>query len=167
MTITHSLTVNAPATEVWDLIGPNFADVSRWMAATPRSEPIEGAALPGAPVKGRNSYLIKKFDPMYQEELITAYSDAKRQVSFDVFMRKAPKVMPLKGYGNTVTVEEISAGRCKVTWTATPNIKWFGKLMQGPLVKQLSAGFLRNLEEIQHLSETGQPHPRKVEKMHA
>lgn len=164
MTMTNSMTVNASADAIWQMIGPDFAAVDKWMAATPTAEPISGTPIPGAPVKGRNSFLIKKFQPMYQEEIITEYSDAKRTVSFQVTMRKTPKLMPLKGYDSTVIIEPISDGSSKVTWIGNAQIHWFGKVLSGPLLKSLDDGFIRNLEEIKHIMETGQPHPRKVAK---
>ncbi len=162
MKITHTIVVNAAAEQVWQMLGPDFADVARWMAAIPRSEAIEGATLPGAPVRGRNSYLIKKFNGMYQEEIITGYSDSGQKVSFDVIIRNGPKMMPLRGYSSTVMVEDNGDETCRVTWEAEPHIKWFGMPMKSPLMKQLDAGFMRNLEEIKHIAEHGQPHPRKV-----
>lgn len=165
MTSLNSITVNAPAPDVWKLVGDDFVAVDRWMAAIPTAEVIPGPALPGAPAKGRNSYLIKKFAPMYQEEIITAYSDDNMTVGFDVTLRKGPRIMPLKGYWSTVSIEAIDDNSCKLTWEGAAYAKWFAKPMAGMLTKSLDAGFIRNLEEIKHIVETGEPHPRKIEKI--
>jgi hypothetical protein len=37
--------------------------------------------------------------------------------------------------------------------------------MKGLFTKNLDPGFLRGLEELAHFFETGEPHPRKVEKI--
>jgi hypothetical protein len=97
MNSTHTITVKASADHAWKIIGEDFVAVDRWMAANPTADAISGSPLPGAPAKGRNSYLIKKFQPMYQEEVITAYSDAERNISTRVTLRKTPKIMPMLG----------------------------------------------------------------------
>jgi len=135
------------------------------MAANPTADAIPGPALPGAPAKGRNSYLIKKFQPLYQEEVITAYSDAKRSISTNVTLRKGPKLMPMQGYVATLTVTELGEGKSKLTYTGHAVPKWFGMPMKGMLTKSLDPGFLRGLEELAHFIETGEPHPRKIEKI--
>lgn len=165
MSSNNALIVKASAAATWKMIGAEFVAVDRWMAAIPTSEAIPGPALPGAPARGRNSYLIKKYAPMYQEEIITAYDDAKMTVSVVVTLCEGPRFMPLKGYNATVIIEEIDENTCKVTWIGSAIAKWFAKPMSGVLTNSLDPGFIRSLEEIQHIMETGEPHPRKIEKI--
>ncbi len=165
MTSKNTIRVKAPAADAWKLIGEDFVAVDRWMAAIPRAEAIDGPALPGAPAKGRISYLFKKFAPMYQEEILTAYDAAAMTISVDVTLHHGPKAMPMKGYTSTVIVRAFNDASCEVTWIGDATPKWFAKPMKRMLTKGLDAGFIRSLEEIQHFVETGQPHPRKVEKM--
>ncbi len=161
----NSMLVNATAAQAWTLIGDEFVAVDRWMAAIPTAEAIPGPALPGAPAKGRNSYLIQKFAPLYQEEILTAFDPQNKTISVDVTLRKGPRMMPMKGYTSTVLIEEVDARRCKVTWIGKAKAKWFAKPMQSLFTKSLDPGFIRSLEEIQHFLETGAPHPRKIEKI--
>ncbi len=162
---THTLTIKASADHAWNVIGEDFVAVDRWMAANPTADAIPGAALPGAPAKGRNSYLIKKFQPMYQEEIITAYSDAKRSISTRVTLRKTPKIMPMLGYVANVTVKPLDENTCTITYTGEAIPKWYSKPMKGMFTKSLDPGFLRGLEELARYIETGEPHPRKAEKI--
>ena len=162
---THTVTINASADHAWRIIGEDFVAVDRWMAANPTAEAIPGPALPGAPAKGRNSYLIQKFAPMYQEEIITAYSDAKRSISTRVTLCKGPKLMPMLGYTATVTVKPINDTSCSITYTGQAVTKWFSKPMKNMFTKNLDPGFLRGLEELAHFIETGEPHPRKIAKI--
>ncbi len=162
---THSITVNASADHAWRIIGEDFVAVDRWMAANPTADAIPGPALPGAPAKGRNFYLIKKLQPMHQEEVITAYNDAKRSISTCVTLRKTPKVMPMLGYIATVSVKAVDDSSCTITYTGEAVTKWFSKPMKGMFTKSLHPGFLRGLEELAHFIETGEPHPRKIEKI--
>jgi hypothetical protein len=164
MNSTHTVTVKATADHAWKIIGEDFVAVDRWMAANPSADAIPGAALPGAPAKGRNSNLIQKFQPMYQEEIITAYSDANRSISTRVTLRKTPKIMPMLGYVATVTVKQVDANTCTIIYTGHALTKWYTKPMKGMLTKTLAPGFLRGLEELAHYIETGEPHPRKIEK---
>lgn len=161
----HEITVNASADHAWRIIGDDFVAVDRWMAANPTADAIPGAALPGAPAKGRNSYLIKKFQPMYQEEIITAYDSEARSISTKVTLRDTPKMMPMLGYEANIRVEPISSTTCKLTYTGNARAKWYSKPMTGMFTKSLDPGFLRGLEELAHYIETGEPHPRKIEKI--
>jgi hypothetical protein len=162
---THTVTVKASADHAWKIIGEDFVAVERWMAANPTAEAIAGPALPGAPAKGRNSYLIQKLQPMYQEEVITAYSDAKRSISTRVIIRKAGKFVPMLGYVATVTVKPVDEDTCTIIYTGHALTKWFSGPMRGMLTKALHPGFLRGLEELAHYIETGEPHPRKIDKI--
>lgn len=161
----NSITVKAPAAAAWKLIGDEFVAVDRWMAAIPRAEAIAGPALPGAPAKGRNSYLVQKFAPMYQEEVLTKFDPEAMIICVDVTLHHGPKAMPMKGYTSTVIVRAINDATCEVTWIGEATPKWFAKPMRRMLTNSMDAGFIRSLEEIQHIVETGQPHPRKVEKI--
>ncbi|NRA87962.1 MAG: SRPBCC family protein [Rhizobiales bacterium] len=165
MRMINSMIVDKSAALTWALIGDDFVDVAKWMAAIPKSEPIlTGTPLKGAPAVGRNSYLIAKFNGMYQQETITQYNDSMKTVTINAILKKTPKIMPLKGYESTVTVEHVSDTSCRVTWDATAHLNTLGYIIPG-LKKSLNAGFIRNLEEIKHYMETGEPHPRKVEKV--
>lgn len=160
MRMINSGIVNKPAAEVWELVGKNFADVSLWMVATPRSEPIlQGVPIEGAPVVGRNSYLPAKFKGMYQQEIITSYSEKMKTVAFDVVLKNVSKLLPIKGYASTVTVEPVSDNSCRVTWDATVHLRTLGYIIPG-IKKSMNAGFIRNVEEIKHYMETGKLHPR-------
>lgn len=165
MTSKNTITVRASAADTWKLIGEDFVAVDRWMAAIPRAEAIPGPALPGAPARGRNSYLVQKFAPMYQEEILTAYDPENMTISVDVTLRNGPRFMPMKGYRATVIIEALSPESCAVTWIGDATPKWFAKPMAGAMTRNLDAGFIRSLEEIQHIMETGEPHPRKIEKI--
>ncbi len=165
MTSTNSIIVNCSAADAWRLIGEEFVAVDRWMAAIPTAEAIPGPTLPGAPAKGRNSYLVRKFAPMYQEEILTEYDPENLRISVNVTLREGPRFMPMKGYRATVIIEALSPHSCKVTWIGNATAKWFARPMTGAMTRNLDAGFIRSLEEIQHILETGEPHPRKVEKI--
>jgi hypothetical protein len=43
MTMTNTTNINVSADDVWEMIGPGFLDVAKWMATFPRSEAIKGA----------------------------------------------------------------------------------------------------------------------------
>ena len=166
MRMCNSIVINKPADEIWELLGPNFVRVADWMAATPRSEEkTEGTPLPGAPAVGRRSYLMAKFNGMYQDETITKYDADARLLNFDVVLKKGPAVMPISGYLAEFTVEMIDATTSRVSLDATAHLRLLGYFMYPVVKKGLNAGFIRYLEEIKHYSETGRPHPRKVQSM--
>lgn len=164
---THTITVKASADHAWKIIGEEFVPVDKWMEAIPRAEAIPGPALPGAPAKGRNSYLREKFAPVYQAEVISAYSDSARSISTEVTLNNVGRLVPLKGYNATIVVKETGPDTCSITYTGEARAKWFGRPMKGALTKSMDAGYLRGLEELAHYIETGVQHPRKVETVQA
>ena len=163
MSVTHEVTVKASADHAWKIIGDEFVAVDKWMEAIGRAEAIPGPTLPGAPAKGRNSYLRGKFAHMYQAEEITAYSPAARSISTNVTINGLGKFVPLKGYTATLTVKELGPDSCSLTYTGEAVTKWFGAPMKGALTNSMKAGYLRGLEELAHYIETGEQHPRKAE----
>ncbi len=165
MTSVNTIEINASAADTWKVVGDEFVPVDKWMAAIPRAEAIPGPALPGAPAKGRNSYLIEKFAPMYQEEIITGYDKANMTLDVVVTIHNGPRFMPIKGYSAKVEISELDSNRCEVKWTGKAIPKWFGTPMTNALTKNLHPGFLRGIEELKHFMETGEVHPRKIGKV--
>lgn len=141
--------------------------VDKWMEAIGKAEAIPGAALPGAPAKGRTSHLRGKFAHVYQSEVITAYGDADRTISTEVTINNLPRMAPMKGYNATIVVKETGPESCSITYTGEARTKWFGRPMKNALTKSMDAGYLRGLEELAHYIETGEQHPRKVETVQA
>ena len=160
---THVVTVRASADHAWKILGEEFVAVDKWMEAISRAKAIPGPALPGAPAKGRYSYLRGKFAHIYQDEVISAYDKAARSISTEVVINNLGRMVPMKGYNATVSIKETGPDTCTITYTGHAVTKWFGKPMKGALTKSLNPGFLRGLEELAHYIETGEPHPRKVE----
>lgn len=164
---THIITVKAAADHAWKIIGEEFVSVDKWMEAISRADAIPGAALSGAPAKGRTSHLRGKFAHVYQSEVITAYSDAARTISTEVTINNLPRMVPMKGYNATIVVKETGPESCSITYTGEARAKWFGRPMKNALTKSMDAGYLRGLEELAHYIETGEQHPRKVETVQA
>lgn len=163
MSVTHVVNVKAAAEHAWNVLGDEFVAVDKWMEAINRAEPIPGPALPGAPAKGRYSYLRGKFAHVYQSEVITDYDLDARTVSTEVTINNLGRFVPMKGYNATVSIKETGPDTCTITYTGEARTKWFGRPMKGALTNSMKAGYLRGLEELAHYIETGQPHPRKVE----
>lgn len=166
MKLPNSMVVNKPADEIWELLGNDFVDVAKWMAAIPRSvEKTEGTPLPGAPAVGRKSYLIQKFKGAYQDETLTKYDDTARSLSIDVTIVGFPAFAPVRGYSSDVYVTPIDENTSTVSWDSDCHLRLLGYLTYPAMKKAMNDGFIRNLEEIKHFVETGQPHPRKIEKI--
>jgi hypothetical protein len=166
MEMLNSIVVNKPADEIWELLGNDFVDVAKWMAAIPRSvEKTEGTPLPGAPAVGRLSYMIQKFNGAYQDEVITKYDDATRSLSIYATIEGFPSFAPVRGYSSDVSVTPIDENSSTVRWDSVADMRILGYLTYRAMKKTMNAGFIRNLEEIKHFVETGQPHPRKIDKI--
>lgn len=166
MKLPNSMVVNKPADQIWELLGNDFVDVAKWMAAIPRSvEKTEGTSLPGAPAVGRLSFMIQKFNGAYQDETITKYDDATRSLSMYATIEGFPSFAPVRGYSSDVSVTPIDENSSTVSWNSVADLRLLGYLTYPAMKKTMNAGFIRNLEEIKHYMETGQPHPRKIEKI--
>lgn len=166
MELLNSMVVNKPADQIWNLLGNDFVDVAKWMAAIPRSEAkSEGRRLPGAPAVGRLSYLIAKYNGAYQDETITKYDNTNRSLGMEAVIMGFPKIAPVRGYSSEVTVTPIDENSSKVTWNSVVHLRPHGYIFYLALKKSMNAGFIRNLEEIKHIIETGEPHPRKIKMM--
>jgi hypothetical protein len=86
--LTTHLTIDAPAGQVWGVIGPGFARIGEWATSVPASAaipvPAPAAASPGAvraPVMGRTCSTGTRLVPHITESL-TAYDEQSRTLSY-------------------------------------------------------------------------------------
>ena len=119
----------------------------------------------GCTAVGRLSYLIRKFNGAYQDETITKYDDAARSLSIYATIVGFPSFAPVRGYSSDVFVTPIDEKSSTVSWNSVADLRLLGYLTYPAMKKTLNSGFIRNLEEIKHYVETGNPHPRKIEKI--
>lgn len=160
MKISRNLTINASTDVIWSKLVDDFVPVHEWMASIKSSTPRPGPALPGAPAAGRDAAVGAGAPGTIMEETFTHIDRSKNLIEFDTVLN-APNFNPIKGWSNRITLTP-QGDATLVTWSIDVRFRLIGNLMRLPIKKSLSAGFLRSLEEVAHIIETGQPHPRKA-----
>jgi|GEM_PF-1959469 len=160
MKISRSLTIKASTDLVWEKLVDDFVPVHEWMASIKASTPRAGPILPGAPAAGRDAAVGAGAPGTIMEETFTGLDKNHGVIEFDTILN-SPGFNPIKGWSNRITLEG-QGSETLVTWSIDVQLRLMGQLMRIPMKKSLSGGFLRSLEEVAHILETGQPHPRKV-----
>jgi hypothetical protein len=100
-----SLTLNAPAQAVWDLIG-GFNALSRWHPAVAKSEEVEdgGKTLRRLQLAGGGTII----------EALERRDDRARSYSYTIV--SGP--LPVSGYRSELSVGESGPQRCTVHWSS-------------------------------------------------
>lgn len=139
MKITKKIVINQPADLVWNFIAYDFDQAHLWMGPIPHSYAIgSGNSKQGAPMEGRICHLSDKADGAKAKEVITAFDDAKKSLTFEVTSINVPAIVPVKKNVVTMTVKRLGANQSEVIWVSRPQIKAFAYPLY-PLLK-LGAG---------------------------
>jgi hypothetical protein len=151
---------DASAEAIWDVLVGDFVNVHKWMASIDHSTPMAGTPVAGAPAAGRNAHI--PLNDGIMADRIVGIDAASWTLHMDTDLKNIKGFNPLIGFKNSVYIKPVGKNRCEVTWTLEPKVVWFLSPMYFMLKKAMFPGFIRSLEELKHISETGQPHPRKV-----
>ena len=151
---------DAPAEKIWNVLVGDFVPVHKWMASIDRSTPMAGTPIPGAPAVGRDAHI--PLNDGIMADRIVGIDAANWVLHMDTDLKNIKGFNPMLGFKNSVYIKPIDKARCEVTWTISPKVVWYLSPMYFMLKKALFPGFMRSLEELKHIVETGKPHPRKV-----
>jgi hypothetical protein len=163
MQIGTSIDIDAPAEQVWQIIGPGFADVSGWASAVETSRPSGGPGPGDAPCDGRICTVTATgFDHL--TETLTHYDPATRSLTYRA-TRGMPRFVTLAT--NTWRVQPKPDGGSTFTMHATVHLAGVGRavapLLRGYLLRvgRRTAGDLKSYAETGHVSDaTGGTTPR-------
>ncbi len=162
---TH-LIIDAPASQVWEVIGPAFARIGDWATSIPASAAIPGApgsadaatpAVVSAPVAGRTCATGASLVPQITETLI-AYDEDSRTLTYQAgglpaFITTAR---------STWTVTPAAEDSCRVTVTAHFRTRGILGLLGGWAILTQARLTARHLEaDLRHYIKHGIPSPRK------
>ncbi len=162
---TH-LTIDAPASQVWEVIGPGFARIGDWATSIPASTAIPGApgpaaaatpAVVSAPVAGRTCETGASLVPQVTETLI-AYDEDSRTLTY-----QAGGLPPFTTTAHsTRTVAPAGEGSRRVTVTAHFWTRGVLGLLGGWAILTQARLTARHLEgDLHHYVLHGIPSPRK------
>lgn len=155
------LHIDAPAEEVWQLIGPQFDRVGEWASAIPQSAAAleETPACPAAPVAGRSCESSIPGMPSVSE-LITHYDDDAMELTY-LGTSGMPKFVARAT--NTWRVERDGPHACLVTvaptFTGNGAVGRFLCAAMRPMLRRIGRV---TLEDLAHYVEHGSPSPSKV-----
>jgi len=148
------ITIDAPPDQVWRIVASDFGDIAHWATGIYASRMISGGDR-----IGRGS--ARSCDTMMGtiEETLIEFDDDQRRLAYEgrgmpFFIRQAVNRWSVDAAGQTTSVLRIHA-----TLVLIPVI--------GTIIWAMSAPRMRRLrmhvpEELKHLVETGEIHPRKI-----
>jgi len=153
---------DASAEQIWAVLVDDFVNVQKWMASIDSSVAVAGKPVSGAPLVGRDAHISVNDATM--ADRIVGIDKANWTLHMDTDLKGIKGFAPMLGFKNSVYIKPVGQNRCEVTWTKSPKVVWYLSFMYPLLNKALYPGFVRSLEELKHIVETGKPHPRKVKK---
>ena len=169
--LSADLTIDAPADQVWEVIGPGFARIGEWASVILASTATPGPAGPayagpicagpagadGAPVTGRVCATGVRLVPRVTENLI-AYDQARRTLSYQA--QDLPALVTLAR--NTWTVVPVGEHRCRVALQAQFQARGALGVLAGWVVAVQARRNARLLgADLSHYIRHGTPSPRK------
>lgn len=159
MKIQKSVTIDAPADRVWDILGPNYTRAGDWASSVFISEAKPGTpTVAGAPVAGRTCETA--LGPF--TESIVAYDEARRHIAYSASGAKMPGFV--RSLVNAWTVVPAGPDRAKVTMALSADIAQPFRFMMGWMMRRQFDGVLDEaIDDLKVYAETGEPSPRKVE----
>ena len=160
--MSKSVVVNVSANDLWQIVGPGFAEAGKWSTAVDNSVGHGEGKFDGATCDTRSCDLSAKGFSSVKER-ITEYDDSNRTLAFDVL-----EGMPgFVTYTNNRTIitdlgKDQSQAELKITMYMKPFMGW---LLGGMLKKNLNDLIDSALDDLKVFAETGKPSGRKQARM--
>lgn len=144
--------INMSAAEVWQIVGPGFADTYKWSTAIDHSAGSGEAEFEGASCSNRTCELnAKGFSKI--DETLTVYSDQKRELAYSVNAGMPGFVTYANNHWRII---EIGPNQCKVEMTITMRMKpLMGTMMGGMFRKNLNKTIDSVMNDLKVYAETG------------
>lgn len=163
MKVSSNIDIDAPADQVWEVVGPGFGRVGDWGAAVEQSRPVGEASLDGAPAAGRTCSVAMPGIDQIAEQL-TEYDVEARRLTYRLSDGMTRLVA---GAANTWEVRPLPEGRAEFRMNATVELVGAARVA-GPFVKAyLSAIGRRTSRDLKTYVETGVPSRAKAIRVHA
>jgi Polyketide cyclase / dehydrase and lipid transport len=162
--LTTHLTIDAPAGQVWQVIGPGFARIGDWATSIPASAAIPApapaaasAAVASAPVTGRTCSTGTRLVPRIAETL-TGYDEQRRTLTYQAGGLPAC----ITTTRSTWTVIPAGETGCRVTVTGHFRSRGVLGLLGCWAILARARLAARHLQaDLRHYVKHGTPSPRK------
>ncbi len=151
----REITLNAPASHVWDILANNYEKVGDWATVIPESAPRTDARGKLAGRTCTSSYGDVK-------EMITHWDDDQMTYSYEADGLPAM----FKQGANTWSVVEVDNNTSKVFMELKMEISPLPGFLIGWIMKpKMSKDMDGLMEDLKHYVEKGTPHPKKVKSL--
>ncbi len=165
LNIKESIEVKMDASKTWEIIGPNFLNISDWGRGVLKSWENESASknFENAPAGGRYCE-VEGFGRL--EEKIIHYNSGKYEISWSAMGEKLPNFV--SDLQNEIKVEEIDENTCKITSNLSANLSGLMGFLLGFMLKKnfskLIHGFLNDWKTYAETGEVSETKKREIEK---
>jgi hypothetical protein len=153
LNIKKSIIVNTSALKTWDIIGPNFLNISDWGPGLQKSWINDEAPkiFSDAPAGGRH---CEATGFGIVDERILHYDAEKYAITWSAKAEKIPSFV--SGLQNAINVEIIDENSCRASSNITADLKGLLGLLMGPVMKMnFNKVLSRFLSDWQVYAETG------------
>jgi hypothetical protein len=164
--LSSTITVDAPAAQVWDVVGRRFDRIGEWATAIPASAAatvtppavVAVDAPAAAPVAGRVCDTGIRALPRVTETIV-AYDEAAMTLTYEA-TAGLPAFVTLAR--NTWTVTPLDDQRTQVAYAGELRVRGvLGALAKRMLLARVARDGRYLLEDLKHFAEHGEPSPRK------
>ncbi len=160
--VEKEITIDVPASELWEMVGPGFVDVYKWSSNVDHAEGKGVSKFEGAVCDERFCDVnVAGFSKI--SEKLTFYNEERKKLTYAVmdgmpgFITKAE---------NTWTVVPIDGNRSKLVMNADFGVKGLmGAIMKGAMKKKMVQTLTTVLNDAKVYAETGQVSIAKAERV--
>lgn len=144
--------INVSADDLWELVGPGFADVHHWSRAVDHATVSGEPQFEGATCSERYCDINAKGFTSISEELIE-YNESEKTLAYKAYAGLPGFVHYVQ---NRWVIMEVGPGQSRLQMTITVRMKPFmGSLMGGMFRKNLNTTIDGVMEDLKIYSETG------------
>ena len=162
--LTSTITINAAAAHVWDIVGHHFDHIGEWATAVPASTAVPSPAVefsgvpPAAPVAGRVCDTGLRMVPQVTETIV-AYDEAAMTLTYEADAG-LPKFVTLAR--NTWQVTSLGNQQTQVTYSGELRVRGLlGVMAKRLLLARVARDGRFLLDDLKHYAEHREPSPRK------
>ena len=157
--LSNYIHIDAPADQVWQVVGVQFDRIGEWATAIPASTAAPNSGgVTQARATGRSCHTGLRWLPEVSETILD-YDDAARTLTYEA-QDGMPKFVAVARNRWTVTPE--GAQRCRVSYDAVFETRGvLGRLARGPALIGVMRTGRHTLDDLKHYVERGAPSPRK------
>ncbi|NRA11986.1 MAG: SRPBCC family protein [Crocinitomicaceae bacterium] len=165
LNVNHSIEINTSSDKAWDIIGPNFINISVWARGINRSWENKNVSkkYTNAPTGGRFCEVPGLGD---LDERIIHFDELKQEISWSAASKKLPAFV--SGIQNPLKVENINDSTCRVSSNISANASGIGGLLLGGMMKKNFTkaihGFMKYLKAYAETGEISDVKKRELAK---